>query len=191
MSKTNDKSLYIPVVLGTAREGRQSIKVARFVHAEFLKRAGIETELIDVKDFIFPRTVPSWEDYEIAKRWREIAEHADGFIIIVPEYNRGYPGELKQLLDSAYNEYEKKPVGLVGVSDGRFGGTAAISNITPTLVELGLVVLRGAVRISNVDKQFNDKDEPVELETYKKLVSKLFDSVISYALILKSDRVKA
>ena len=67
MSKTNDKSLYIPVVLGTAREGRQSIKVARFVHAEFLKRAGIETELIDVKDFIFPRTVPSWEDYEIAK----------------------------------------------------------------------------------------------------------------------------
>jgi len=187
---TKENKLFIPVVLGTAREGRQSIKVAKFVHTELLARKSVETELIDVIDYSFPRTVPSWEKHDTAKRWRDVVSRADGFIIVTPEYNRGYPGELKQLLDSAYEEYEKKPVALVGVSDGRFGGSATIAHITPVLVELGLVVLRGAVRVSHVDELFDEKDVLKEPELYQKSLAKLFDSLMWYTRALKEARDK-
>lgn len=42
--------MYVPVILGTAREGRQSEKVAKFMLGE-VKKAGWETELLDVRDF--------------------------------------------------------------------------------------------------------------------------------------------
>lgn len=190
MILTNQKQLFIPVILGTAREGRLSLHVANFIHRELSERGDVTTELIDVADFTFPRTIKDSEVNDTAERWRAIASRADGYVIVTPEYNRGIPGELKQLLDCAYSEYEKKPVGLVGVSDGRFGGTAAITNITPTLVELGLVVLRGAMRVANVDTLFDEKNNLKEPELYRKLATKLFETIVWYARALKEARSK-
>ena len=48
--------LFIPIILGTAREGRQSEKVAKFVLAETKKHPNITTELLDVRDFRPPAT---------------------------------------------------------------------------------------------------------------------------------------
>lgn len=48
--------LFIPVILGTGREGRRSEKVARFVFDEAGKHPDIETELLDVGDFRLPAT---------------------------------------------------------------------------------------------------------------------------------------
>src|SRR5437773_12564933 len=46
----NARPLFIPVILGTARQGRQSENVGRFVFEETKKRADVETELIDVRE---------------------------------------------------------------------------------------------------------------------------------------------
>src|SRR5437762_7577696 len=40
--------LFIPVILGTARKGRRSENAARFVFEETKKRAGVETEFVDI-----------------------------------------------------------------------------------------------------------------------------------------------
>jgi len=45
----NLRPLFIPVILGTARRGRQSEHVAHFVLEQTKKRVGVETELIDVR----------------------------------------------------------------------------------------------------------------------------------------------
>ena len=42
------KPLFIPVILGTARKGRRSENAARFVFEETKKRAGVETEFVDI-----------------------------------------------------------------------------------------------------------------------------------------------
>ena len=42
--------MYIPIILGTAREGRQSEKVARFMLAETVNY-GLESEIIDVREY--------------------------------------------------------------------------------------------------------------------------------------------
>ena len=44
-----ERPLFIPVILGTARQGRKSEHAARFVFEQAKKRAGIETEFIDVR----------------------------------------------------------------------------------------------------------------------------------------------
>lgn len=50
MNGKKDK-YFIPVVLGTARAGRRSEDVATFV-AERMSAKGIETQLIDVREFL-------------------------------------------------------------------------------------------------------------------------------------------
>jgi len=42
--------MYAPVMLGTAREGRQSEKAAKFMLQE-ATNAGLESEIIDVRDY--------------------------------------------------------------------------------------------------------------------------------------------
>src|SRR3989344_3638118 len=96
--------LYLPIILGTARAGRESEKAAQFVWSEVRSRPEIETELVDVRDFHLPATNDS-EESESARRWAEIAERADGFVIVSPEYNHGYPGELKMFLDMIHGQY--------------------------------------------------------------------------------------
>jgi len=46
--------LYIPIIGGSTRRDRQSIKVARFVLANLQKRKGVETELLDLLEYNFP-----------------------------------------------------------------------------------------------------------------------------------------
>src|SRR5947207_6634998 len=45
MSATTDRPLFVPVILGTPRKGRESANVARFVFEQTNKRAEVETEL--------------------------------------------------------------------------------------------------------------------------------------------------
>ena len=107
---------FIPIILGTARAGRQSEKVAKAVYALLQNREDMEVKLIDVKDYIHGQTIPPWEKNDITKPWREIVARADGFFIVTPEYNHGYPGELKMLLDQELEAYFGKKVVVCGVS---------------------------------------------------------------------------
>jgi multimeric flavodoxin WrbA len=105
----NPKPLFIPVILGTVRKGRASENVARFVFGEVQKREGVETELIDLRDlkFAFDDAGEAIKD----AKFSETVARADGLVLIVPEYNHGYPGILKHVLDSNLKEYIHKDGG--------------------------------------------------------------------------------
>ena len=45
----NPRPLFLPVILGTARQGRASEHVAKLVFGEVQKRPGVETDLIDIR----------------------------------------------------------------------------------------------------------------------------------------------
>jgi hypothetical protein len=50
------RPLFIPVVLGTTRQGRMSLSAARLLAVEVAKREGVETELIDIANLSLPTT---------------------------------------------------------------------------------------------------------------------------------------
>lgn len=180
------KKLYIPVILGTAREGRMSEKVADFVRGEAAGREEIETELLDVRDFRLPAT-DNTQESETAKKFAEKIEKADGYIIVSPEYNHGYPGELKMMLDMLYQQYARKPLGLVGVSSGGLGGARMVEQLRQVAAEFHMVPIREAVYFSTVEKLFDESGKILD-ESYSRKISRLLEELVWYAKVLKWGR---
>jgi NAD(P)H-dependent FMN reductase len=46
----SDKPLFIPVILGTSRQGRQSEYVAKFIVEQVAVHEGVETALVDIRE---------------------------------------------------------------------------------------------------------------------------------------------
>ena len=111
------RPLFVPVILGTPRRGRLSEHAARLVCGELAARPGVETELIDVAAL----AIPVHDAGEAVKdaSFSERMSRADAIVVVAPEYNHGYPGLLKHVLDTNLSEYVHKAAGVVGVSAGR------------------------------------------------------------------------
>jgi len=170
--------MYIPIILGTAREGRQSKKVADFMLHETLN-TGVESEILDVRNYRIEATDNTGKLLQ-AKRLLEKISKADGLIIVSPEYNHGYPGELKMMLDMLYQEYFNKPVGFCGVSVGGLGGARVVEQLRQVAIELHLVPIREALYFSNIQNLFDEKGN-IKDESYFKRVEIFLNELIFYA----------
>ncbi|HEX7957177.1 MAG TPA: NAD(P)H-dependent oxidoreductase [Pyrinomonadaceae bacterium] len=182
---TDTRPLFIPVVLGTVRQGRMSEHVARFVRGELEKRAGVETELVDVRDL----KITTSDEGGAARdeRFAELAARADAFVLVVPEYNHGYPGLLKHALDTNLKEYVHKAAGVCGVSAGPFGGTRVIENLLPVLRELGLVTIFWDVNFSSVRSAFDAEGNLTET-AYVRRLDTVLRELIWMARVLRHGR---
>lgn len=153
----DERPLFIPVILGTTRRGRQSAAAAALLVRQLEARTGVTTELIDLCDLSIP-VDDAGESIKDARYADRVAK-ADGLVLVVPEYNHGYPGLLKHVLDSCLKEYIHKAVGIAGVSAGPFGGTRAIQDLLPVMRELGLVTIFWDVNFSTVHEVFDGRGE--------------------------------
>jgi NAD(P)H-dependent FMN reductase len=179
------RPLFIPVILGTPRRGRASEHVARFVFEEVGKRAGVETELIDVRGLNLP-TDDAGEAIKDARFSASMAR-ADALVLVVPEYNHGYPGPLKHALDTNLKEYIHKAVGICGVSAGPFGGARVVENLLPVMRELGLVTIFWDGNFSSVQKVFDESGKLVET-AYVRRLDKFLKELIWMAKVLRHGR---
>jgi len=162
--------MYIPIILGTARAGRQSEKVSNYMLEE-VKKAGHTTALIDVKDFLFGKTdrlMNSPDNKEINK-YLEAIKEAKAIIIVSPEYNHSYPGELKILLDSLYNEYRGKFVGFCTVSNGPFGGVRVAQQLKLLSVSLQMFPINLSLSFGNIKDLFDPEGKILD-QAYEKRV---------------------
>jgi len=177
--------LFLPVILGTPRQERWSQPVAEFVTAQLALWPGVETMLVDVRDLPLPVTGAGEDIKDPA--FSELCMRADGFVIVAPEYNHGYPGLLKHVLDTNLKEYIHKPVGICGVSAGGFGGTRVIENLLPVMRELGLVTIFWDGNFSNVRKLFGPDGQPLD-PAYVKRIRKFAKELIWMAKVLRYGR---
>ncbi len=114
-------------------------------------------------------------------------ERADGLVIVCPEYNHGYPGALKALLDTCLTEYIHKPAGVVAVSAGPFGGARAIQDLLPVLRELGLVSLFWDVNFSSVQNVF-DETGALKDPAWRRRTGKFLSEFLWMAEVLRHGR---
>ena len=182
---STDRPLFIPVILGTPRKGRASANVAMFVFGEVQKRAGVKTELIDIRDLGFQ--IDDAGEAIKDPKFSETVARADGLVLVVPEYNHGYPGLLKHVLDSNLKEYIHKAVGVCGVSAGGFGGVRVIENLLPVMRELGLVTIFWDGNFSSVQKLF-DADGNLLEQSYVKRIDKFLGELIWMSKVLRYGR---
>lgn len=181
----DERPLFIPVILGTARKGRMSEQVARLVFDALGKRRGVETELIDIRELGFPADDEGASIKDL--KFSETCMRADAFVLVVPEYNHGYPGLLKHALDTNLAEYVHKAVGICGVSAGPFGGTRVVENLLPVMRELGLVTIFWDGNFSTVQNAFDASGALVET-AYVRRLDKFFKELIWMARVLRHGR---
>src|SRR5688572_25317092 len=186
MENSNSK-LFLPLILGTNRKDRKSVFVAEWLHGEMEKRAEIETRLFDVKDFALPQDDYGTGIKDAFPEWRDAIIRADGLVIVTPEYNHGYPGALKSVLDLLLKEYIHKAVALVGVSSGTFGGTRVIETLVPVVRELGLVVTFADLNFPKVEEKF-DQDGALLDKAYERRVKGFLDELVWMSRTLKWGR---
>lgn len=172
------KKLFIPIIVGTTRPNRYSIHAAKLIHQIASSLPEIESQLVDPKDFNLPGDGDAPENRD--EKYTAITDQADGFVIVIPEYNHGYPGSLKRLLDSELKNYIHKPVTLVGVSSGPWGGVRAIENLSPVVRELGLMASFADLHFPKVKKLFSEQGEidDENREKYEKRIKKAYQELI-------------
>lgn len=184
----SDNKVFLPLLLGTNRRNRQSEHAARWVFGKMREREEIETEFFDARDFDLPP-----DDYgtEIGKdfpEWRDAIIRADGLVIVTPEYNHGYPGVLKSILDLLLKEYIHKAVALVGVSAQVWGGTRVIEACVPMVRELGLTVTFTDLNFPRVHTLFDENGNFLDEAAYEKRKNRFLDELVWMSRALKWGR---
>jgi NAD(P)H-dependent FMN reductase len=182
-----EDKLYIPTLLGTPRKNRESGNVARWVCSKLQEREDVETKLFDVCDFHLPNDHYGQEIKDQFPEWRDAIVRADGLVIVTPEYNHGYPGSLKGVLDLLLREYIHKAVAFVGVSAGPWGGTRVIEACVPMVRELGLAVTFTDLNFPAVASKFDDSGKLLD-EAYEGRVVSYIDELVWMATTLRWGR---
>ena len=150
----------IHVILGSTRQGRSGERVARWFMAHARARSDLDVELVDLRDWPLPffdqQMPPMMGGYsdEAQQRWAEQVARADGYVLVTPEYNHGYPAVLKNALDHLFSEWNGKPVAFVGYG-GPGGGLRAVEQLRQVVVELEMVPMRQQVAIAGVYAAFD------------------------------------
>jgi len=141
----------IGVIVSSTRSGRFADIPAQWLWEIVSKRDDAEFELIDLRDYPMPffeeKLSPMYgpPENEAALRWGAKIASLDGYIFITAEYNHGITAVLKNALDYAYMEYNRKPAAFVGY--GGAGGARAIEQLRLVLAELQVASLKHTVNI--------------------------------------------
>ncbi|MGY6549488.1 MAG: NADPH-dependent FMN reductase [Roseinatronobacter sp.] len=145
----------IAVILGTTRDSRFGETPANWIVERAKARGAWQVELVDLKSFNLPlfneMASNAWMPSEdpAAKAWQAKIAEFDGYIFVTPEYNRSITGALKNALDQAYVEWNRKAFGIV--SYGSVGGTRAAEHLRTIGIELQMASTRSAVHIGGGD----------------------------------------
>ncbi|HZM64590.1 MAG TPA: NAD(P)H-dependent oxidoreductase [Candidatus Saccharimonadales bacterium] len=180
--------IVIAVICGTKREGRRSIHAAKWVAEQGKEREDLEIIFVDPKDIDLPPDGEA-EDGENAM-YKDITVKADAFYIVTPEYNHSFPGSLKRLLDSEFENYKHKPVATAGVSDGAWGGVRVCEALLPVYHTMWMVPIKPELYFPRVQDIFDDQGtmKPEYLHRYTVNVGIAFDELVWMARALKAAR---
>jgi NAD(P)H-dependent FMN reductase len=143
------------VIIGSTRPARFADAPAQWIFKQAQARGDMDVSLIDLRDHPLPffdeMASNLWMPSRNAEavRWQQTVGGFDGYIFVVAEYNRSITGVLKNALDQAYKEWNRKPFTAIGY--GGIGAARAIEHLRLIGVELQMVPTRGAVHIGGSD----------------------------------------
>jgi NAD(P)H-dependent FMN reductase len=184
----------IAIVIGSTRAARFADTPVEWIANIARRHADIEVEVVDLRDFPMPFfdevASSAWapSQNEVAQRWQKKVASFDGFIFTAAEYNHAPTGALKNAIDYASNEWNKKPAGFVGY--GAVGGARAIEQLRQIVVELQMAPVKSAVHIAWADYLAVRQGEKklAEIEHLNQAAQALVNDVAWWAKALKKAR---
>ncbi|MGH9833689.1 MAG: NADPH-dependent FMN reductase [Blastocatellia bacterium] len=184
---------YIPVILGSTRRGRQSPRVARFISERMKQTGKIETEILDLLEYNFPimeerlrfRDDPPPGLLEFSQK----VARSDSLVIVTPEYNNGYPGVLKNALDYLLPECQRKPIAIVTVSAGGFGGINCLAQLRLVALGMGALPIPAPLPVSRAQDNFEEDGTPKD-SAYEKRAQTFIAQLLWFTEAIAEQRKK-
>lgn len=161
-NKPSKNRINLALIYGSTREGRYCDRVTQWAADQIGGRGEFTLDPIDPARLNLPERHERVAGPAVVDLKRRI-DRADAFVIVTPEYNHGYPAPLKFLIDSAYDEWQAKPVGFVSYG-GQSGGMRAVEQLRQVFAELHAVTVRDQVALINVWEQVDAAGELREPE---------------------------
>ena len=188
--------LRIALIVGSTRPNRFADIPAQWTPEGAASPKALVLDVLDLRDAALPfNDTAAAEIYTegrysepAAEAWRLKIGEYDGFILLAAEYNHGPTAALKNALDSAYYEWNRKPVAFIGY--GGVGGARAIEQLRGVAIELQMAPIKHEVNISMVP-YLGVVRQGATLDDYPYLVearSALFDSLVWWARALRTAR---
>jgi NAD(P)H-dependent FMN reductase len=184
----------IGVIIGTTRATRFGDKPAQWIYDLASQRDDMAVEIVDLRDYPMPffdevasnAWVPSQN--EVAQRWQKKVAEFDGYIFVTAEYNRSIPAVLKNALDYAYPEWNRKPAAVVGY--GSVGAARAAEQLRLIAVELQMAPTRTGVHIQGADFMavWKGGKTIADLSYLQQNATDMLDQLAWWAQALKSAR---
>jgi NAD(P)H-dependent FMN reductase len=157
--------MYIPVIIGSLRQGRNTPRLAPFLR-EKLEAQGVESDIFDPYEMALPvleERLRLLEDPPAALvEFGAAIDRADAVVIVTPEYNKGYPAALKNMIDALGAEWKRKPIGIVTHSTGAFAGTVVLQALRMVMLNLGAVPIPASITVPHITKAFDTDGKPLD-----------------------------
>ncbi|GAB4196956.1 MAG: NADPH-dependent FMN reductase [Roseiflexaceae bacterium] len=184
----------IAIIISSTRQTRFGDKPAQWIYDIAAARGDIEVQILDLRDFPMPffdevasnAWAPSTN--EVAVRWQQTVAQFDGYIFVTAEYNRSITGALKNALDYAYPEWNRKPAAFVGY--GSVGAARAIEQLRLICVELQMAPTRTGVHIQGSDFMavWRQGQSLLEFPYLQQNATNMLDELVWWTKALKAAR---
>jgi NAD(P)H-dependent FMN reductase len=181
-------TLNIAVIIGSTREGRFCPTVAGWFVTQARGRSDMVIDVIDLAEVDLPSIYPRRASADVEAYVARLAR-ADGFVVVTPEYNHGYPASLKQAIDLAFVEWRAKPVAFVSYG-GMAGGLRAVEQLRQVFAELHATTVRDTVSFHQAHAAFDAAGEPRDTTGPAAAAKTLLDQLAWWAAALRTARTE-
>jgi NAD(P)H-dependent FMN reductase len=189
--------LNIGLIVGSTRQNRFADTPTQWLVEGASQRSDLRLQVLDLREHrlpLFDEPVPpaftggAYSRPE-AESWRKLIGTFDAFIATAAEYNHGPTAVLKNALDSAFVEWQRKPIAFLGY--GGVGGARAIEQLRGVAIELQMAPIRHEVNIAmepflgilRGGRKLDDYDYLVQARTT------MFDHLVWWGEALKAARL--
>ena len=188
--------LKVGLIVGSTRPNRFADTPVKWLVEGAAARTDLRLEVLDLRDHRLPFfNEPASPAYTggvytqpEAEAWRKRIGEFDAFVATVAEYNHGPTAVLKNAFDSAFLEWQRKPIAFVGY--GGVGAARAIETLRGVVIELQMAAIRHEVNIA-VEPFLGILRDGRTLNEYDYLVQSrdvMFDHLVWWGEALKAGR---
>lgn len=184
------RMIKINILSGTDRPDSSAMQVAEHILPK-LKGYGAQADVISLRDFPTKDVAGGRYGDEIpsVKELNKRVLNCDGLIMIIPEYNGGFPGILKLFIDYLPfpKAFLKLPVAFIGEADGAFGALRPVEQMQMICNYRNAYLFPERVFIQRVNKQFSPSDG-FENELTGKLLESMLKNFVAFTDRNKGER---
>lgn len=173
----------IAVFVGSLRKGSHNRKLAKAIEA--LAPTGFEFTHVDIGGL--PHYNQDFDaDYPPeCRQLKAQVEAADGLLFVTAEYNRSFPGVLKNAIDIASrpwgkNSFAGKPGDVIGMSPGAIGTAVAQHDLGGVLSYLDVRLLNQPEVYLQYKDGFFDGDGGIANDDTRKFLQGWMDSYVAW-----------